>query len=392
MSSPSVWETRFQAHGLWSVLDQVHGQLADLSTPAGGDGADSLSRVQWLVELLEAHRGTEDVRGYTPTMLATVQSQLAANVQANLAQYVTDPDTYQTYLRTAADQVDSVLDQMAAWPPLPAKGAAIAAGQAAAAYEKSTKAALDTLTEERDQAIAAVADLKATVAEQTSAIAAALAKFETDSGAALEEKLDEAAQSHVDRVASTVGQIESDRSVAAEQLASLTKMELEGRQVLESLANRAVAKGYRKAALNKAIAGWVWDLVGVVVGGAPLVLLLIHFFKVDGDDASTESLWLARVGISIAAVGLATLCFHRGSVNHAESRRAKRADLRLTTVHPFIANEDDDFKRAIVEGMAERIYLHGKLDEEAADPDPSILEKLIERVQKRRESAEAEAE
>ena len=43
-------------------------------------------------------------------------------------------------------------------------------------------------------------------------------------------------------------------------------------------------------------------------------------------------------------------------------------------------------------GMAERIYLHGKLDEEAADPDPSILEKLIERVQKRRESAEAEAE
>jgi len=390
MSSPTIWETRFQAHGLWSVLEQVRGQLSDLSTPASGDGADSLSRIQWLVELLDAHRGTEDVRGYTPTMLANVQSQLAANVQANLAQYASDPDANQTFLRSAADQVDSVLDQMGAWPPLPAKGAAIAAGQAAAAYEKSTKAALEKLNEDRDAAVAAAESLKTTVVEQTTTIKAALAKFETDSDAALEAKLNEVAQSHLDRVASTIEQIDSDRSTAADQLAALTKMEGEGRKVLQSLANRAVAADYRKAALNKAIAGWVWDLLGVAVGGAPLVMLLIHFFQVN--EATTESLWLARIGISIAAVGLATLCFHRGSVNHAESRRAKRADLRLTTVHPFIANEDEDFKRAIVEGMAERIYLHGKLDEDAADPDPSILENLIERVQRRREPGAEDVE
>lgn len=392
MSSPSIWETRFQAHGLWSVLEQVRGQIDELPTSIGGDGADSLSRIQWLVELLDAHRGNEDVRAYTPTMLANVQNPLAANVQVNLAQYVADPEANQTFLRTAADQVDSVLDQMGAWPPLPAKGAAIAAGQAAAAYEKSTKAALASLSEGRDGAIAAVADLKATVAEQSAAITAALAEFATDSKTALGSKLDETAQAHLDRVASTIAQIELHQSAAAENADALDRMDQEGRRVLESLANRAVAKDYRQAALNKSVAGWVWDLLGVLVGGAPLVLLLIHFFQVDGAEATTQSLWLARIGISIAAVGLATLCFHRGSVNHAESRRAKRADLRLSTVHPFIANADEDFKSAIVEGMAERIYLHGKLDDDAGDPDPSILEKLIDRVQKRREPSDVEAE
>ena len=206
-----------------------------------------------------------------------------------------------------------------------------------------------------------------------------------DSDAALEAKLDESAQAHLDRVSSTLAKIEADGSAGADRLASLTKMEGKGKKVLESLANRAVAKDYRKAALNKAVGGWIWDLLGLAVGGVPLVMLLIHFFQVDGRNATTESLTLARIGISLAAVGLATLCFRRGSTNHAESRRAKRADLRLTTVHPFIANEDEDFKRAIVEGMAERIYLHGMLGEDVGDSDPSVLEKLIQRVQQRRE-------
>ena len=333
----SIWETRFQTHGLWSVLDQVRGQLADLETPTAVEGADSLSRLQWLAALLEAHRNAEDVRGYTPTMLAGVQSQFAANIQTNLAQYVNDPEANQTFLRTAADQVDSVVDHMGAWPPLPAKGATIAAGQAAAAFEKSTKAALETLEQERDAAIEEVATLKATVADNTKALQDALTKFETDSDAALEAKLDESAQAHLDRVSSTLAKIEADGSAGADRLASLTKMEGEGKKVLESLANRAVAKDYRKAALNKAVGGWIWDLLGLAVGGVPLVMLLIHFFKVDDRNATTESLTLARIGISLAAVGLASLCFRRGSTNHAESRRAKRADLRLTTVHPFMA-------------------------------------------------------
>lgn len=388
----SIWETRLQAHGLWSVLDQVRVQLADLETPADVDGADSMSRIQWLVEVLDGHRNNEDVRGYTPSMLANVQSQLSTSIQANLAQYVSDPDANQTFLRTAAEQVDSVLDQMGTWPALPAKGAAIAAGQAAAAYEKTTKAALETLSQERDEAIEQVAALKATVAEQTKVLQDALTKFETDSGTALEGKLDESAQSHLDRVSKTIAKVESDEVTGAERLESLTRMEGEGKKVLESLANRAVAKDYRKAALNKAVAGWIWDLLGVAVGGVPLVMLLIHFFQMDGQDTTTQSLTLTRIGISVAAIGLATLCFTRGSTNHVESRRSKRADLRLTTVHPFIANEDEDFKRAIVEGMAERIYLHGKLDEDGGEPDSSILEKLIVRVQKRRQPDVEEVE
>jgi len=125
-------------------------------------------------------------------------------------------------------------------------------------------------------------------------------------------------------------------------------------------------------------------VAGLGIGGGPLILLLIHFFQVEpGAGTTSTSLTLSRVGISIAAVGLAALCFRRGTSNHKEARRAKRADLRLSTVHPFIANQDPDFQRAVLEGMADRIYLQGILDDAEADADPNILETALARVRER---------
>src|SRR5690242_13184940 len=112
----SIWKTRFRNHELWSVVGQFDAAVKEIELPSEVDQADSLARLQWLDEQLQAHRGAEDVNGYAPTMLENVKRQLEGNVQPQVAQFNADPATHQSSLRAAADQVDSVLDQMATWP------------------------------------------------------------------------------------------------------------------------------------------------------------------------------------------------------------------------------------------------------------------------------------
>lgn len=388
----SVWETRFQNHALWSLVDQLQDQLEQVAAPEDVDGADSLSRLQWVMGVLEAHRTNEDARGYTPTMLDTIQQRLSSSVQNNLAQYLADPTTYGSYLRTAADNVDAVLDQMGSWPPLSSKGAAIAAGQAAAAYEKTSKAALSELVKARDKLNTDLKSLAAEVAAEKAELDALRTRYEENAGTAITGKLDELTESFNDSVDATVNGAADALKSAESSRSALEQMESEGRTILEAVANKAVAHDYRENARNKSVAGWVWDGIGLVIGGTSLTLLLVHLFDKDA-GTTTTSLALTRLAVSIAGLGLAALCFQRGSNNHLEARRAKRADLRLSTVRPFIANQDEEFQDTIVQGMADRIYLQGILDDATeSNHDGSLYDLYLKRLRERRATAETAAE
>lgn len=386
---PTLWESRFNNHALWPLVDQVNGQLQDLVTPTDVDGSDALARLYWVVELLRAHHENEDGQSYTPTMLDNVQRALAGNVQVQIGQYLADPDANVAYLRSAADQIDTVLDQMGSWPGLTPRGQAQAAGRAYARYVEATKSALESLSTERDELSAAVQQIHQEVESERAALQQAKASFEETSDAQVKAHLEELTGRYQDVVADSVDSVQRSAAQAQEQKAKIVALTEQGSNIVAVVAQKAVADDYRKNARNKSIAGWIWDLAGLGVGGVPLILLLVHFFNVEPAAGTTSaSLTLSRVGISIAAVGLAALCFRRGTSNHKEARRAKRADLRLSTVHPFIANQDPEFQRAVLEGMADRIYLQGMLDDAEADADPTILEAALVRVRQREKDDE----
>lgn len=386
----SIWETRFNNHALWTVLDQTRQQLNDIEMPSNVDGADSLARMIWLAELLQAHRENDDIRGYTPTMLENVHRMLAGNVQNQLIQYMADTDTYAANLNTAAQQVDSVLDQMGTWPPLPPKRAAIAAGRRYSKYEQATNAALQTLTVQRDELLASLSEMRRTIELDKASLQTALTQFESEADAAIQERLEEVSSKYLSEVKDSIESINTDRGAASDVRSELTQMSHEGKNILEAVANKAVANNYRRNARNKSIAGWFWDVFGLVIGGASVTLLLVHLFDENAADTST-ALALTRLAVSIAGVGLAALCFQRGGGNHKEARRAKRADIRLSTVEPFIVNQDDEFKDAIMEGMADRIYLQGILDTEDSSHDASLYEQALKRVRERKRTAARDA-
>jgi Mg2+ and Co2+ transporter CorA len=442
------WELRFDNHPVWGALESLKSQLDSTDLPTDPPMVTARNRILRLITTVEAYRDAENNKDlFTSTMLQSVYNAITQYVTNPLAQYIQNPGTYPTSLTGAADNVDTVYDELAKWPALSLKGRAVAAGQAAAQFEDASTKALAHFREQTDQIevqvgelhtrvdseIAQVeaakdqsvqqlqestneelASLRSQIADLENTITAHTKRLETFSDTTedtLTNKLDEFGEWSKQRVDEAIAdeikdiRNQSDSAVArtkqnlekAETLHSeVNKLTHQTRNLVQSFAERAVADDYQKNARNKSLAGWFWDILGFAVGAIPLVALLVHFLTASIGPDSLASLTLARVGISAAAVGVAALCFHRGSQNHKESRIAKRTDLRVRTVHSFLANLDPDVQQAVLEGMADQIYLQGKLDEPGPakdddDQEKNLLQRYLDKVMGRREKAEYEA-
>ena len=442
------WETRFDNHPLWSALETLKGQVDAVELPIDPSLAAAYNRVLRMIATVESYKDSENSKDlYTNTMLQQVYNAITQYVSNEISQYAQDPAAYAARLTTAAGNVDTVFDELAKWPALSTRGRAVAAGQAAAQYAEASAEALarfreqvDTLGEQvttlharvheemgqlettRDQTVeqlqektnreieslrSQVVDLENLISEHTQRLASVTDSTERS----LQQKLEEFGQWSKEQVGEKIGdelksiQDATDTTIARTQagldnvqslLRETKKLTQQTRNLVQSFAERAVAGDYQKNARNKSVAGWFWDILGFVVGAVPLSLVLYHFLVVTQAPQSIETLTLTRVGISAAAVGVAALCFHRGSQNHKESRLAKRTDLRVRTVHPFLANLDPDVQQAVLEGMADQIYLQGRLDEPGLESkgdndERNFLKKYLDKVIERREKAEYEA-
>lgn len=385
----TVWDSRFANHALWPLVDQVRTALRGLKLPDDVEQRDSYQRLLWLVEMLKAHKESEDARGYTPTMLDNALRPLEGNVWNNVQQYISDPETYAGNLRAGADNIDSVLDSMGNWPTNQ-KGAAIAAGQAFSAYDRTVREALDSLNQRRDALVAELEKLNATAVTEKQNIQELRKTFESRADEEILTSIHDLEQKYLAETGESVGKIEESRESASRALGEIRDMQVQGNRIVEAVGNKAVARDYRTNARNKSFAGWIWDAVGLLIGAAALLLLLRHLYD-SGVREVDASLALTRVAVSIAGVGLAALCFRRGHDNHSESRRSKRADIRLSTVGGFIAQQDQEFKDALTQAMADRIYLQDIVDSPDSY-DPSLMENAIQKLQERLRSAKTEEE
>jgi DNA-binding ferritin-like protein len=442
------WETRFDNHPLWSTLQTLKGQVDSLDLPIDPTLAAAYNRVLRMIATIESYRDSENSKDlYTNTMLQQVYNAVTQYVSNEISQYAQDPATYPARLTAAAENIDTVFDELAKWPALSTKGRAVAAGQAAAQYADASvdalarfstevdeigervtalRAQVDTQIDEvqttRDQTIqqlqegsnTELASLKSQIADLENEITAHTKRLENFSDSTedkmnakveefgewsqeqIEERVGEEIKSVRDRTDSTVAYAKAGFEDVQKLHGETEKLTKQTRNLVQSFAERAVADDYQKNARNKSVAGWFWDILGFIVGAVPLSLVLYHFLAVTEAPQSITSLTLTRVGISAAAVGVAALCFHRGHQNHNESRLAKRTDLRVRTVHQFLANLDPDVQQAVLEGMADQIYLQGRLDEPGADSkaddgEDNLLQKYLGKVIDRREKAEYEA-
>ncbi|MDO3214566.1 hypothetical protein [Mycobacteroides abscessus] len=442
------WETRFDNHPLWGALQSLKDQVDSLELPSDPALAAAYNRVLRMVTTVESYKDSDNSKDlYSNTMLQQVYNAITQYVANEVSQYAQDPTMYPARLTSAAENVDTVFDELAKWPALSTRGRAVAAGQAAAQYADASEAALARFTAEvadinekvavlraqigtqidevqttRDETVeqlressnSELASLKSQVVDLENEITThtkRLEEFSNTTESKLSLKVEELSDWSKERIEKRiVDELESiwsktDSTVehAEKELAEVKRLHRETEQhteqtrnLVQSFAERAVADDYQKNARNKSVAGWFWDISGFIVGAVPLTVVLYHFLVVTEVSDSIETLTLTRLGISAAAVGVAALCFHRGSQNHKESRLAKRTDLRVRTVHSFLANLDSDVQQAVLEGMADQIYLQGRLDAPGAeavtdDDERNFLGKYLDKVVGRREKAELEA-
>jgi hypothetical protein len=372
-----------QNHPVWSLVDDLRERLKTLDFPADPANADALSRVNWILEILDAHRA-EDARRYTATMLENVNRQIAGAFQQSLNLYISDSESQAPALQQAAEYVDGIIDQMGSWPPISPKGSAQAAGKAYAAYEIAVKNSIESLREESDSLTESVESVKTDVKSVVAGLQNDWTAFQEEKSAGIDKTLADSLERSRRATLRELRKLRDLNEAAQLHSDNINKMDEEGSNIVASLARRAVAENFQKNARNKSAAGWVWDMAGVLVAGVPLSMVLWHFFRSENGIQSSTALVLTRLGITIAALGLATLCFRRGAENHRESRLAKRTDLRLRTVHAFIANQPEDVQEAVLEGMADRIYLQGILDDGGTHDSEANLAYYLSKARQRR--------
>lgn len=371
----TAWESRFTNHSLWTLVNQIAESLDGVAIPGDTDGAGEVLRIRLVIEALHAHR-EEDSAKYTGAMLDRVYSILSQNIAAWVQQYKDDPDAYAASLRSAADAMDNVIDNMVYLPALTPKGMAQAAGKAAKAYETASVQALADLNNEVKRLHDLVAKLETTLTAHETRMTVEQKTFIDESRDELHGEFMKAVSDFEQASATSLTDSEKALSSARSIVTQLESLHEQSGKIAGAVARRAVAHDYQRNARNKAVGGWIWDMIGTLIGAAALGALLYHLLTAKGE--TSLPLATTRLAVSVGGLGLAALCFRRGSGNHAESRRAKRADIRLSTVNAFVANLDPDVQAAVIEGMAERIYIDGELD--VPDKDDTGHKTLEERV------------
>ncbi|MGG7509734.1 hypothetical protein [Plantibacter sp. YIM 135249] len=374
----TLWSDRYVVHPLWPEVDAVRAQLNALDI-SGDDrnGQAVLSYVGIVVELLERRRSESDPLEVTPAMLTSTQ-----NATSNLTSTLTNIGAGVWPIDMATAATDSVMDTLASWPVV--KPSRYLSGiQAAIEAFANRVAEAVSRVEVQSQALESrigeldtrETELSTSVDTERQRIREAVADFKVEANQAIQHVTD-SQESVIDEL--RAGWTATDaayRNEAEAVLKQLHKHEDSARKTVHATTALVVATDYGRYARNKTFAAWVCDIAAAFVGAAGVTAIIWHLFTIDPDSDSNVGLSLTRLAASLGTLGIAALLGRRGQQHHAEARAAKRTDLALRRVMPFIANLPEDEQQAIVLEFTERVFIRGDL-EASTTAEASLRERL----------------
>ncbi len=375
----SFWSQRFNDHGLWVSVAETRRLINSLEIPEDDrNGQELLAYFGQVIELLELRRSETPSERITQRML----DQAAAAVNSWNSELANVESTAWP-IQNALSGADIVQDSFASWPPLkPSR------------YLAGIQAAADSFVSKVGDAMERVTQLRAESEENLNGLITAQSALEQrleeerDRLSTLISELkiafDEASQDLLDTQKSAFdaqmdGWVERDaaREGQAEALTEeLRAHEETARSTVHATTAAVVATDYGKYARNKTVAAWVCDIAGAVVGAAGVAAILFHLFTLDGNADGNVGLSITRLAASLGTLGIAALIGRRGAQHHREARAAKRTDLALRRVAPFIANLPLEERQRIVLDLTERVFIRGDLDTLEPAVEKSISSRL----------------
>jgi len=382
----SLWSDRYASSGLWPEVEAARALVNRLDVPTDdGPSQSALVYVGMCIELLERRRTETDAHEVTPSMLERARS--AVVTWKGALENVVAGDWP---LSDAVEETDAVLDALAAWPPLkPARylsGIQAATDSFVGKMQEALRT-IDTEASSSEERLRALTEAEAALGEKIDAekqrISEAIATFQTDSTARVADVVDETRESLDELLAEF-------NEKATTYLTSLEGHEAAARDTVHATTALVVATDYGAYARNKTIAGWVCDVAAAVVGAAGVGVILWHLISLDGTADGNVGLSITRLAASLGTLGIAALIARRGAQHHKEARAAKRTDLAIRRVMPFIANLPKDEQEEIVLDFTERVFIRGDLDSAALETTSTLRERIAEIRKARRERLAAE--
>lgn len=385
----TYWGDRYRNHALWAEVSGAREQLNGVEVaPDDPRSNELLAYVGQVIELLERRNEETDALEVSPGALdgtSSVVSQLGAGLQNVNAEVWTMEDV--------VPAADSVMNALASWPPL--KPARYLSGIQAAtdSFASKVQETLDSVsagsedTKTRLSELAtAESELQSQIDEQKARIAEAVAEFKTESKTEIDELVEAKDAEIAEYVRSWTEKNRSHEAEAVQLITRLKEHEQTARSTVHATTALVVATDYGKYARNKNFAAWTCDVAAALVGAAGVTAILVHLYTLDGVADSDMGVSMTRLAASLGTLGIAALLGRRGAQHHREARAAKRTDLALRRVGPFIVDLPRDEQQEIVLDFTERVFIRGDLDGSGAPSDEKTLRERIQRLRAARRS------
>ncbi len=139
-------------------------------------------------------------------------------------------------------------------------------------------------------------------------------------------------------------------------------------ELVDAISIKGTATGYGNYAEQERKAAWGWALatVSVAILGFGVILWALHSIK----DATSWREIVVKFAGSLTLGGVAAYCGNQSSQHRSQERLAKRMQLDLAALNPFIKNLDPGEQHKVRAAFAERMFGQGTLGDAARGDGP----------------------
>lgn len=372
----AVLQENFEAYGLWGLCDEVQSLINRAIENADSGEFLSLHRLSEAVNEIASLRHISAWRFPNDGAPQALHAQLES-VKLPLLALVEEPEI------SRSDDIEAHLLHISAnllncpSPIMSSEYLEDLAGLTekyrtgiAGAIQRARQSTLDVEVElqkvvtAKDTAIDAlneqIEDLKYTIADEKTAVSAQASRLDTaltTNSTAFTTKMTAWQESlETDRKeakAKGEQQLLASQNEAEQHIGQLEALEEKARNLTEATARHSISAEYGTHAKKLSLAANLWSISAVLLAVGGLIALV---FMINGieDLTPAEAIW--KTSVSALTVAIATYMGREAAGHRKDARDAKRMQLDLNALEPFLANMEEETAQALRERFAKQIF------------------------------------
>lgn len=278
------------------------------------------------------------------------------------------------HISNASPQCDQVLQQLWAFGPQVEQIGKRALGEIFKFQEKSSNTFIEQLKEQHKELAGQMAEtlkrasdlqsqldsFKNVLSKTEAEAAAAVAKLDTQFNNDERERTNEF-QEKLAEISRRATELSETLSGSADSiLADLKAKQADAAKIVQVVGNIGITGNYQRIANDESDAANTWRRVTVGIFVVGIGLALTSFWKFLGEPFTSETFWsiAVRLLFSIAVTGPAWYTAKESARHRTNADRARKLELELASLGPFIELLPDEQKNQIRENLT-RIYFGG---------------------------------